>query len=291
MVKISMRDMLKAGVHFGHNKRYWNPKMSQYIFGVRNRIHIINLEKTLPLYIDALNAIGDMAAKRKRVLFVGTKRAAQDIIRKQAERCGMPFVNHRWLGGMLTNYKTVRQSIRRLKDLEADKAAGAFDKMIKKEALGLERELEKLERSLGGIKEMGGLPDALFVIDVDYEDIAIAEARKMGIPVFAVVDTNSNPDNVDYLIPGNDDSRRAIEFYTSNVAQAIIEGRESAGPAPTPKKKALAKTKKVTDKATPKKAKVEDASAKSEQTPAKKATPEKAEQAEQEVTSTAKAPE
>lgn len=222
---VTMRQMLEAGVHFGHQTRYWNPKMGEYIFGARNKIHIINLEKTLPLFIEALNFIGGLAAKRGKILFVGTKRAAQDIIKEQAIRCGMPYVNHRWLGGMLTNYRTVRQSIKRLKELEAMSQDGTFNRLIKKEALELTRELAKLERSLGGIKEMGSLPDALFVIDVGHEKIAIAEAKRLGIPVIGVVDTNHTPDNIDYIIPGNDDSSRAITLYTSAVADAILAGR------------------------------------------------------------------
>ncbi len=220
-----MRDMLEAGVHFGHQTRFWNPKMGAYIFGSRNKIHIINLEKTLPLFEDAINFIGGMASKRSKVLFVGTKRAAQDIIKEQAIRCGMPYVNHRWLGGMLTNYRTVRQSIKRLKELETMSQDGTFNRLIKKEALDLSRELAKLERSLGGIKDMGSLPDALFVIDVGHEKIAIAEAKRLGIPVIGVVDTNHSPDNIDYMIPGNDDSSRAISLYTTTVADAILAGR------------------------------------------------------------------
>lgn len=222
---LSMRQMLEAGVHFGHQTRYWNPKMGTYIFGSRNKIHIINLEKTLPLFEQALNFIGGLAAKRGKILFVGTKRAAQDIIKEQAIRCGMPYVNHRWLGGMLTNYRTVRQSIKRLKELEAMSQDGTFNKLIKKEALELSRELTKLERSLGGIKDMGSLPDALFIIDVGHEKIAVAEAKRLGIPVVGVVDTNHSPDNIDYMIPGNDDSSRAIQLYNSTVADAILAGR------------------------------------------------------------------
>lgn len=222
---LSMRQMLEAGVHFGHQTRYWNPKMGAYIFGSRNKIHIINLEKTLPLFEQALNFIGGLAAKRGKILFVGTKRAAQDIIKEQAIRCGMPYVNHRWLGGMLTNYRTVRQSIKRLKELEAMSQDGTFNKLIKKEALELTRELTKLERSLGGIKDMGSLPDALFIIDVGHEKIAVAEAKRLGIPVIGVVDTNHSPDNIDYMIPGNDDSSRAIQLYNSTVADAILAGR------------------------------------------------------------------
>jgi len=226
MSKVSMREMLEAGVHFGHQTRYWNPKMSHYIFGARNKIHIINLEHTLPLYNDAVNFAGKLASKNGKILFVGTKRAAQQVVKEESTKCGMPYVNHRWLGGMLTNYKTVRQSIKRLKDLEAMAADGSFEKISKKEALNLTRELEKLERSLGGIKDMGGLPDALFVIDVGYENIAVAEARKLGIPVIGVVDTNNAPQGIDYVIPGNDDAIRAIRLYAAGIATAISEGRE-----------------------------------------------------------------
>jgi len=259
-----MRQMLEAGVHFGHQTRFWNPKMANYIFGERNKIHIINLEKTLPLYGDAMNFIGSLAAKRGNILFVGTKRAAQEIVREEAERCSMPFVNHRWLGGMLTNFKTVKQSIKRLKELEAMQAEGGFEGLSKKEVLTLSREQEKLERSLGGIKDMNGLPDALFVIDVGHEKIAVNEAVKLGIPVIGVVDSNNDPDKVDYVIPGNDDAIRAITLYTQGVAKAIIEGRASSttlgGPedefvevgeeAPTTDTKAKKKTakKKVTAK-------------------------------------------
>lgn len=225
MPNVSMRDMLEAGVHFGHQTRFWNPKMSQYIFGARNKIHIINLEKTQPLFSDALNFTGRMAANRGRIMFVGTKRSAQKIIREQAERCGMPYVNHRWLGGMLTNYKTVRLSIKRLKDLEQMEADGSMERLTKKEALTLRREMEKLERSLGGIKDMGALPDAIFIIDVGHEKIAISEAAKLGIPVIGVVDTNNSPDGVDYVIPGNDDAIRAISLYAENIADAVLDGR------------------------------------------------------------------
>jgi small subunit ribosomal protein S2 len=221
--------MLEAGVHFGHQTRYWNPKMGSYIFGHRNKIHIVNLEKTLPLFNDAMNFIGSLSANGGKVLFVGTKRAAQGTVREEAERCGMPYVNHRWLGGMLTNFKTIKQSIKRLKELEAMFEDGSVEQRFnKKEALGLRRELEKLERSLGGIKNMAGLPDALFVIDVGHEDIAIMEARKLGIPVVGVVDTNNNPDDIDYVIPGNDDAIRAIQLYVQGASAAILEGRASA---------------------------------------------------------------
>lgn len=228
MTSVTMRDMLKAGVHFGHQTRFWNPKMKPFIFGARNKIHIINLEKTLPLFNDALAFVNKLAASNNKILFVGTKRAAQKIIKEEAIRCGMPYVDHRWLGGMLTNWKTIRQSIKRYRDLEAQSQDGTFDKLTKKEALMRTREMEKLERSIGGIKDMGGLPDALFVIDVDHEDIAVMEARKLGIPVIGVVDTNSDPDGIDYVIPGNDDAIRAIQLYVQAVADAIIEGRQYA---------------------------------------------------------------
>ena len=231
MAKISMRDLLKAGVHFGHQTRYWNPKMSKFIFGARNKIHIINLEHTLPALNGALDVVQGMASNKNKVLFVGTKRAASKIVKEEAERAGMPFVNHRWLGGMLTNYKTIRQSIRRLRDLESQAQDGTFEKLTKKEALMRQREMDKLERSIGGIKDMGGLPDALFVIDVDHERIAVNEANKLGIPVIGVVDTNSNPDGIDYVIPGNDDALRAIQIYVKSAADACLEGNEAAGGA------------------------------------------------------------
>ena len=227
MSSVTMRQMLEAGVHFGHQARFWNPKMAPYIFGERSKIHIVNLEKTLPLYQEALNFIGKMVANKGTVLFVGTKRSARDTIRAEAERCKMPYVNHRWLGGMLTNFKTVRQSIKRLKDLEAMEADGTFDKLNKKEALMLTREKNKLDRSLGGIKDMNRLPDVMFVVDVGHEKIAIAEAKKLGIPVVGVVDTNNSPDNIDYVIPGNDDSIRAIQLYVQGVADAVEEGRSA----------------------------------------------------------------
>ncbi len=221
----TMREMLECGVHFGHQTRYWNPKMAQYIFGHRNKIHIINLEKTLALYLDALKFVRQLSTNKGSILFVGTKRQAREIINEEAQRSGSPFVDHRWLGGMLTNYKTVKQSIKRLKDLETMAQDGTLEKMTKKEGLNFQRETEKLQRSLGGIKDMGSLPDALFVIDVGYHKGAIAEARKLGIPVIAVVDTNHNPEDIDYVIPGNDDSSRAIRLYARGVADAILEGR------------------------------------------------------------------
>ena len=226
-MKITMRELLEAGAHFGHRTRFWNPKMAEYIFGSRNNIHIINLEKTVPMLNDALNYIGKLASNKAKILFVGTKRSAQSTIREQAARCGMPYVDHRWLGGMLTNYKTVRQSIFRLKELKKMRDEGSFDRMIKKEALMLARELEKLECSIGGIQDMGGLPDALFVVDVGFEHIAVEEARRLKIPVIGVVDTNNSPDNIDYIIPANDDSMRAVEIYVRAVADAIIDAGQS----------------------------------------------------------------
>jgi len=220
-----MKDMLKAGVHFGHQTRYWNPKMKPYIFGARNKIHIVNLEHTLPAFNDALAAIQNLAGGNKKILFVGTKRAAGKTIKEQAERAGMPYVDHRWLGGMLTNYKTIRGSIKRLRDLEAQETDGTLERLTKKEALMRRRTKDKLERSIGGIKDMAGLPDALFVIDVDHERIAITEANSLRIPVIGVVDTNSNPDGIDYPIPGNDDAQRAILLYCTAVADACLAGR------------------------------------------------------------------
>ena len=231
MANVSMRDLLKAGAHFGHQTRYWNPKMSKFIFGARNKIHIINLEHTLPAMNSALDVVKNMASNKNKILFVGTKRAAAKVVKEEASRAGMPYVNHRWLGGMLTNYKTIRQSIRRLRDLEAQAQDGTFEKLTKKEALMRSREMAKLELSIGGIKDMGGLPDALFVIDVDHERIAINEANKLGIPVIGVVDTNSNPDGVDYVIPGNDDALRAIQIYAQSVADACLEGSDATGGA------------------------------------------------------------
>lgn len=228
MAQVTMRELLQAGAHFGHQTRFWNPKMAPYIFGARNKIHIINLEHTVPALNDALTFANRIASQKNKVLFVGTKRAAAPIIAEHAARAGMPYVNHRWLGGMLTNWKTIRQSIKRLKDLETMTADGTLAKLTKREQLEMTREMEKLERSLGGIKDMGGLPDAMFVIDVDHEATAIAEARKLGIPVIGVVDTNSNPQGVDYVIPGNDDAIRAIQLYVSSMANAILEGREFA---------------------------------------------------------------
>ena len=274
MAKVSMRDLLKAGAHFGHQTRYWNPKMAPFIFGARNKIHIIDLELTVPALDKAVSIVRGMAQSKNKVLFVGTKRAASKIVKEQAERSGQPYVNHRWLGGMLTNWKTIRQSIKRLRDLEAKMGDGTLEKISKKEALDLSRQLEKLERSIGGIKDMGGLPDAIFVVDVNHEKIAIQEANKLGIPVIGIVDTNSDPDGVDIVIPGNDDAIRAIELYSAAIADACIEGAaeslgksdyvEVADDAEAPaaeaaEKKAPAKKKVTAKKAAPKKEAAEDA--------------------------------
>ena len=232
-VQVSMRELLQAGAHFGHQTRYWNPKMDQYIFGARNKIHIINLEYTVPAFNDALEMVMRLVANKNKILFVGTKRAAGKVIKEQAQLAGMPYVNHRWLGGMLTNYKTIRASIKRLRDLEAQQSDGTFESLTKKEALMRTRDMEKLERSIGGIKDMGGLPDALFVVDVDHERIAITEANKLGIPVIGIVDTNSNPDGVDYIIPGNDDATRAVRLYVTAVADACIQAKVESGEAAT----------------------------------------------------------
>lgn len=226
--QVTMRDMLKAGVHFGHQTRYWNPKMGKYIFGARNKIHIVNLEKTLPMYNEAMEFIEKLASGKNKILFVGTKRSASKIVQEQATRCNMPYVNHRWLGGMLTNYKTIRDSIKRLRDLEAQAEDGTFELLTKKEALMRTRDLEKLERSIGGIKDMGGLPDAMFVVDVDHERIAVSEANKLGIPVIGVVDTNSSPDGIDYIIPGNDDAIRAVQLYLNGAADSVLRARQGS---------------------------------------------------------------
>jgi small subunit ribosomal protein S2 len=239
-----MRELLKAGVHFGHRSRYWNPKMGKYIYGTRNKAHIINLDHTLPALNTSLKLISELAANKNKILFVGTKRAASNIVKEEALRAGMPYVNHRWLGGMLTNYKTIRQSIKRLKELEKQADDGTFDRLTKKEALMLAREQEKLERSLGGIKDIGGLPDALFVVDVNHENIAVTEARKLGIPVIGIVDTNSDPDGIDYIIPGNDDSISAIKLYVKSVADACIEGMGNRADVQD-QKKASTKVEKV----------------------------------------------
>ncbi|MFK7795743.1 MAG: 30S ribosomal protein S2 [Gammaproteobacteria bacterium] len=257
MTDVTMRQMLEAGVHFGHQTRYWNPKMAPYIFGERNKIHIINLEKSLPMFSDALNYLGNMTANGGKVLFVGTKRSARDVVKAEAERCGMPYVNHRWLGGMLTNFHTVKQSIKRLKDQEEILEGNGSERLGKKELLTISRDVEKLHRSLGGIKNMNVLPDVIFIIDVGYEEIAIKEATKLGIPVVAVVDTNNPLHGVDYVIPGNDDAIRAIQLYASAAADAILTAKASsqtltgdeddfvevdaAKDAPKPKKKAAKK--------------------------------------------------
>jgi small subunit ribosomal protein S2 len=296
MSSVTMRQMLEAGVHFGHQTRYWNPRMAPFIFGERNKIHIINLEQTLPLFNDAMNYLGKLAGNGGKILFVGTKRSARETIAEEAVRCKMPYVNHRWLGGMLTNFKTVRESIRRLKELDLMRDDGTLNRLSKKEALMRTRELEKLERSLGGIKDMGGLPDAMFVIDVGYEKIAVSEANKLGIPVVAVVDTNNSTEGVDYVIPGNDDAMRAIQLYVSAAADAIsnaqvavratagagadefVELKESAE-APrkkaTVKKKAAAPAKAETEAAAPAKAETEAAAPAKAETEA--AAPAKAE--------------
>src|SRR5690242_3508356 len=228
MPQVTMRQMLEAGVHFGHQTRYWNPKMAPYIFGARGKIHIINLEATVPKFTDAMNYLSGLAQKRRTVLFVGTKRSAREAIGEEAQRCGMPYVNARWLGGMLTNFRTVKQSVARLKELESAETDGTFDKLVKHEVLSLRRERDKLEKSLGGIKDMKNLPDALFVIDIGHENIAVLEAKKLGIPVVAVVDTNYDPSLVDYAIPGNDDAIRAVQLYARAAADAVLEGKAAA---------------------------------------------------------------
>ncbi|CAG9180624.1 30S ribosomal protein S2 [Cupriavidus pampae] len=227
-MSVTMREMLEAGCHFGHQTRFWNPKMAPYIFGHRNKIHIINLEKTLPMFQDALKYVRQLAANRGTVLFVGTKRQSREVLAEEAGRAGMPYVDARWLGGMMTNHKTVKISIKRLKDMEAAKEAGALDTMSKKEALMFEREMTKLQKSIGGIKDMVGIPDAIFVVDVGYHKIAVTEANKLGIPVIGVVDTNHTPEGIDYVIPGNDDSSKAVALYVRGVADAILEGRANA---------------------------------------------------------------
>ena len=227
-MSVTMREMLEAGVHFGHQTRYWNPRMAPYIFGHRNKIHIVNLEKTMAMYQEALKFVRQLSTNKGTVLFVGTKRQAREIVKEEAQRCGSPYVDYRWLGGMLTNYKTVKQSIKRLKEMEAMTQDGSMDKLPKKEALQYQREIAKLDRSLGGIKDMNGLPDALFVVDVGYQKGAIAEARKLGIPVIGVVDTNHSPEGVAYVIPGNDDSSRAIRLYVRGMADAVLEGKQDS---------------------------------------------------------------
>lgn len=228
MANVTMRQMLESGVHFGHQARYWNPRMAPYIYGERSKIHIINLETTLPLFNDAMNFLGRLAAKKGSILFVGTKRAARDIVQQEAQRCGMPYVSQRWLGGMLTNFRTVKQSVSRLKELEQMETDGSMERFVKHEALQLRRERDKLNASLGGIKDMPALPDCLFVIDIGHENIAVAEAKKLGIPVVAVVDTNYNPALVDYAIPGNDDAIRAVQLYARAAADAVLEGKATA---------------------------------------------------------------
>ena len=274
MARVTMRQMLEAGVHFGHQTRYWNPKMAPYIFGARNKIHIINLEKTLPMFNDALNMAGKIAAKGGKVMFVGTKRAAQNTVKEEALRCKMPYVNFRWLGGMLTNYKTVKQSVRRLHDLEKMQADGSMERLVKKEVLTLTREQEKLEKTLGGIKYLKKLPDALFIIDVGHEDIAVKEALKLGIPVIGIVDTNNSQDNIDYVIPGNDDAIRAIQLYASAMADAIADGHLSSATTAADMEAATKET------ATP--------APKTEEKPAEEA---KVESTEKDVTAEAKAAE
>jgi len=227
-MSVTMREMLEAGVHFGHQTRYWNPRMAPYIFGHRNKIHIVNLEKTMTLYQEALKFVRQLTTNKGSVLFVGTKRQAREIIKEEAQRSGSPFVDYRWLGGMLTNYKTVKQSIKRLKEMEAMVADGSMDKLPKKEALQYQREIAKLDRSMGGIKDMNGLPDAIFIIDVGYQKGAVAEAKKLGIPVIAVVDTNHSPEGIAYVIPGNDDSSRAIRLYVRGIADAVLEGKQDS---------------------------------------------------------------
>ena len=285
--KITMREMLEAGVHFGHQRRYWNPKMKQYIFGERHKIHIINLEKTLPLYEDAVNFLSKIASKRGKILFVGTKKAAQDAIKEEATRAGMPYVSNRWLGGMLTNYKTVRQSIKRLKDFEKMREEGLFERLVKKEALMREREIIKLEKSFGGIRNMNGLPDALFIIDSMNESIAIEEARRLGIPIVCIVDTNSNPDNIDYVVPGNDDATRAIRLYLKGIVDAVLIAKEShkvdekeEGREHKDKKVVKAQPTVVKTKA---KAKADDVVVEDVQVSAEKTTPAKAKQEEKQI--------
>jgi len=292
MTDVTMRQMLEAGVHFGHQTRYWNPKMAPYIFGDRGKIHIINLEKTMPLFKEALNYLGSMVANGGTVLFVGTKRSAQQAIMENATRCKMPYVNHRWLGGMLTNYKTVRASIKRLKDLEAMSEDGSFDKISKKETLMLTREMEKLERSLGGIKNMRGIPDAMFVVDVGHEKIAISEARKLGIPVVGIVDTNNSIEGVDYIIPGNDDAIRAIKLYVEAAANAVDTGKlsvahavadstdefvelDESGQTKPARKKAATKKKTAKKVTVKKKAAAEEAAPEKDAAAAEEAAPEK----------------
>lgn len=283
MAKVTVKQLLEAGAHFGHNTRYWNPKMAPYIFGARNKIHLIDLRETEKMFNDAMNYISKIASRRGKVMFVGTKRAAGKAVKEEALRCGMPFVSHRWLGGMLTNYKTVQQSIKRLRDIEAMQEDGRINKFVKKEQLNLERERVKLEKTLGGIKEMKGLPDALFVVDTRFESIAINEAKKLGIPVVAIVDTNNSFDNIDYIIPANDDAMKAIRLYTATAADSILEGKAAMQievPAAEPKPKATEKAsseqpqteakaeepaEQAAEKAEPTAPKVEETAAKAEE--------------------------
>jgi len=263
MANVTVEQLLEVGAHFGHNTRYWNPKMAPYIFGARNKIHIIDLRETQALFNDALNFMGKIASRRGKIMFVGTKRAASKAIKEEAMRCGMPFVSHRWLGGMLTNYQTVKASINRLKDIEAMQADGRIERFVKKEQLDMEREREKLEKTLGGIKDMKGLPDALFIVDTKFETIAINEAKKLGIPVIAVVDTNNYFKDVDYIIPANDDAMKAIRLYVGTAADAILEGKaamqiDSKPEAAEEQKKAAPKKVKTTKKVTTEKAKAAD---------------------------------
>ena len=276
MPQITMRQMLEAGVHFGHQTRYWNPKMAPYIFGARGKIHIINLEKTMPLFSDAMNFISSIAQKRGIVLFVGTKRSAREAIKEEAERCGMPFMTQRWLGGTLTNFATVKKSVGRLKELESFETDGTFEKLVKHEVLALRRERDKLEASLGGIQDMPRLPDALFVIDIGHESIAINEARKLGIPVIAVVDTNYDPSLVDYAIPGNDDAIRAVQLYGRAAADAVLEGKAAAPSAATVREEEFTDAAAPAKKAPKKDAPAED-TAKEEAAPAEQPAEAKAE--------------
>ena len=276
MPQITMRQMLEAGVHFGHQTRYWNPKMAPYIFGARGKIHIINLEKTMPLFSDAMNFISSIAQKRGIVLFVGTKRSAREAIKEEAERCGMPFITQRWLGGTLTNFATVKKSVGRLKELESFETDGTFEKLVKHEVLALRRERDKLEASLGGIQDMPRLPDALFVIDIGHESIAISEARKLGIPVIAVVDTNYDPSLVDYAIPGNDDAIRAVQLYGRAAADAVLEGKAAAPSAATVREEEFTDAAAPAKKAPKKDAPAED-TAKEEAAPAEQPAEAKAE--------------
>ena len=276
MPQITMRQMLEAGVHFGHQTRYWNPKMAPYIFGARGKIHIINLEKTMPLFSDAMNFISSIAQKRGIVLFVGTKRSAREAIKEEAERCGMPFMTQRWLGGTLTNFATVKKSVGRLKELESFETDGTFEKLVKHEVLALRRERDKLEASLGGIQDMPRLPDALFVIDIGHESIAISEARKLGIPVIAVVDTNYDPSLVDYAIPGNDDAIRAVQLYGRAAADAVLEGKAAAPSAATVREEEFTDAAAPAKKAPKKDAPAED-TAKEDAAPAEQPAEAKAE--------------